>query len=62
MSPLYLITGSKQTEYQIEVEADGVDEAIEIVRGHETSGELENYVYEKSDLEIDEVEELDEEE
>jgi hypothetical protein len=61
MSPFFLITASKQTEYQVEVEAEEVDLAIEIVRGYETSGELEKYVYETSELEIDEVEELEEE-
>jgi len=61
MSPFFLITASKKTEYQVEVEAEEVDQAIEIVRGYETSGELEKYVYETSELEIDEVEELEEE-
>ena len=61
MSPFFLVTASKQTEYQVEVEADEVDQAIEIVRGFETSNELEKYVYGTSELEIDEVEELEEE-
>ena len=61
MSPFFLITASKQTEYQVEVEADEVDQAIEIVRGYEKSGELEKFIYETSELEIDEVEELEEE-
>ena len=61
MSPSFLITASKQTEYQVEIEADDVDQAIETVKGFETSGELEKYVYESSELEIDEVEELEQE-
>ena len=58
MSPLFLITASRETEYQIEIQAEGVNEAIETVRGHEKSGELENYVYKTYELEIDEAEEL----
>ncbi len=60
MTPFYLITASNQTEYQIEVEASDVDEAIEIVRSYETSGEISKYLFETSELEIDEVEELEE--
>ncbi len=60
MTPFYLITASKQTEYQVEVEAPDVDEAIEIVRNYETTGDIAKYVSEASDLEIDEVEELEE--
>ncbi len=60
MTPFYLITASNQSEYQIEVEASDVDEAIEIVRNYETSGEISKYLFETSELEIDEVEQLEE--
>ena len=61
MSPLYLVTASKRIEFQIEVEADDVDKAIEIVNQHEASDSMQEYLSETSPLEIDEVEELEEE-
>ena len=48
----------REIYYAFEIEADNVDEAIEKMRVIENSDEIESYAYERSPLEIDEINEL----
>lgn len=54
----YDINTYREIYYAFEIEADNVDEAIEKMRIIELSDDIESYAYEKSPLEIDEINEL----
>jgi hypothetical protein len=59
--PKYDINAYRETFYAFEIEADDVDSAIEKMRVIEASDEIESYAYEKRELEIDEINELEDE-
>ena len=54
----YDVNTYREIYYAFEIEADNVDEAIEKMRIIELSDDIESYAYEKSPLEIDEINEL----
>lgn len=56
--PKYDVNTYREIYYAFEIEADNVDEAIEKMRVIENSDEIESYAYERSPLEIDEINEL----
>jgi len=56
--PKYDINAYREIFYAFEIEADDVDAAIEKMKIIEASDEIESYAYEKRELEIDEINEL----
>ncbi len=58
--PKYDVNTYREIYYAFEIEAENVDAAIEKMRVIEKSDDIESYAYEKTPLEIDEINELEE--
>ena len=55
--PLYRITATRETYYEIPIEADSEEQAIEEMNRIEIAEDIEEYAYDWYPLEITEIEE-----